>query len=203
MIKKLGKTDIYLIDQLIRKRIHTESCILDAGCGKGRNSEYFIRYGFDIYGFDQNKKDIETLHQYAEAWNFQFDTSDNFKVGDMTNIPFPKAEFDFVICSAVLHFAKDRAQFLVWMKELIRVLKPKGILWFRMTAKHTIEHLSLHLHDDVYALPDGSTRYLLDRKVLENLMQEEGLEYLDPFKVVNVNDVRTMATIVLRKVDKN
>ena len=118
---------------------------------------------------------------------------------NLNKIPHPDAHFDFIICSAVLHFCENRKHFIQLFEEMIRVLCPGGIFWFRMTAKHTIEHLATHRHDDVFLLPDGSTRYLLDRKTLSELMKKHDLEFLDMFKTINVSDIRTMATVVLKK----
>jgi ubiquinone/menaquinone biosynthesis C-methylase UbiE len=196
MLPNLGKTDIYLLDQLMKNRITPDLRILDAGCGWGRNSELLVRNNFQIWGIDRSEEAIGELHQHLPLWNENYDKS-RFSVANLVNIPFPDGHFDFIISSAVLHFCENRAHFIQMMEELIRVLSPTGIIWFRMTAKHTIEPFARHLYDDVYELPDESTRYLLDKKVLENLMKKHHLEYLDPFKTVNVSDIRTMATVVL------
>ncbi|MFT6359132.1 MAG: ubiquinone/menaquinone biosynthesis C-methylase UbiE [Saprospiraceae bacterium] len=198
MLPNLGKTDIYLLDQLMKNRITPDLRILDAGCGWGRNSELLIRNNFQVWGIDRNKEAIAELHQLLPIWNKNYDLS-RFSVADLVKIPFRDENFDFIISSAVLHFCENRAHFIQIMKELIRVLSPNGILWFRMTAKHTIEPFAMHLYDDIYELPDDSTRYLLDKEVLEDLMKKHHLQYLDPFKTVNVSNIRTMTTVVLAK----
>ncbi|HMQ60626.1 MAG TPA: class I SAM-dependent methyltransferase [Flavilitoribacter sp.] len=192
-----GDTDIYLIDQIQRGRIRPNMRLLDAGCGTGRNAEYFVRNNYDFFGIDAREEAIQEARRRIQGWNPHFDIG-KFRVADVARIPFPDDHFDFIISSAVLHFAADRAQFTVLMEEMLRVLAPGGTLWIRMTAKHTIEHLAQHLHDDVYRLPDGSTRYLLDRDYLSEWMEKHGLSFADPFKTVNVSDVRTMAVVVLR-----
>ena len=198
MLPHLGKTDIYLIDQLMKGRITTNMRILDAGCGDGRNSEYFIRNNFDIWGFDQKKEPIQQLKETAKHWNPSYDLS-KFTVASLENPPFTGASFDYIISSAVLHFAKSREHFIALFEAMVHLLQSQGILWIRMTAKHTIDHLAQQLHDDIYLLPDGSTRYLLDQSVLLDLMKKHHLEFLDPFKTTNVSDIRTMSTIVLQK----
>ena len=79
------------------------------------------------------------------------------------------------------------------------MLNRNGILFIRMTTKHTLSHLSRHLHDDVYQIPDGSTRYLLDVDYLKDLMTKNEMSLMDPFKTINVADKRTMAVVVLQK----
>jgi tellurite methyltransferase len=45
---QFGGIDIYLFDQLLRKRITKGMRILDAGCGFGRNLVYLLREGFEV-----------------------------------------------------------------------------------------------------------------------------------------------------------
>ena len=200
MIKQLGRMDIYLLDQVMKGRIAADAKILDAGCGSGRNSEYFIRNDFDISGVDIDGRAIEVLKAQIPNWNTDIDV-DRFITTDLIEIPFPKHTFDYIISSAVLHFSKDRAHFTRMFGELVRVLQPGGILFIRMTTKHTLAHLSQHVQDDVYHIPDGSTRYLLDIDYLKDLMAEHQLSFADPHKTVNVADVRTMAVVVLAKAE--
>ena len=198
MIKEIGNMDIYLLDQLMKGRIAPGIKILDAGCGTGRNSEFFIRNNFNIFGIDLKEIAIQNAKEQIVLWNPHFDL-ERFSIANLIEIPFPDNDFDFIISSAVLHFSKDRANFKKLFEELVRVLNPGGILFIRMTTKHTLAHLSQHLHDDVYQIPDGSTRYLLDVDYLKELMTKNKLSFADPFKTINVEDVRTMAVVVLRK----
>jgi ubiquinone/menaquinone biosynthesis C-methylase UbiE len=198
MIEQLGRIDIYLLDQLMKGRVKKEMRILDAGCGTGRNIQYLIQEDYNVWGVDKSEQAISTLKKACPRWNADYDLS-KFQVAGLEQLPFPDAHFDFIICSAVLHFAQNRVHFIQLLEELVRVLAPKGILWFRMTAKHTLVQHAHQLHDDVYALPDGSTRYLLDLGILKNLMMKHHLSFLDPFKTINVSDLRTMATVVLKR----
>jgi len=198
MIKEIGNMDIYLLDQLLRGRITAGSKILDAGCGIGRNSEFFIRNNFDIYGIDSDQEAIQSAKEQIPLWNDHFELK-HFFAANLIETPFPNNEFDFIISIAVLHFSKDRAHFTKLFEELVRVLKAGGILFIRMTSKHTLAHLSRHLHDDVYHIPDDTTRYLLDVDYLKELMAKNKLSLADPIKTVNVENVRTMAVVVLQK----
>ena len=198
MIKEIGNMDIYLLDQLMKGRIDLSTKILDAGCGTGRNCEFFIRNNFDIFGLDINEQAIQNAKEQIVLWNAHFDL-ERFFIGNLIEIPFPDNEFGFIISSAVLHFSKDRVHFTKLFEELVRVLNPGGILFIRMTTKHTLAHLSQHMQDDVYLIPDGTTRYLLDLDYLKALMTKNKLSFVDPFKTVNVEDVRTMAVVILRK----
>lgn len=198
MIEKLGRIDIYLLDQLMKGRITKGMRILDAGYGHGRNAQYFIENGFDIWGIDRKEEAKIVIDHQIDLWNANYEKS-KFTVGGLEKTPFPTAHFDCILSCAVLHFADNRTHFIELFEETMRILKPKGIFWFRMTTKHTLEQHAEHLYDDIYALPDGSTRYLLDLKVLEKLITKHELAFLDPFKTINVADLRTMATVVLQK----
>lgn len=198
MIKEIGNMDIYLLDQFMKDRMAPGTKILDAGCGEARNSEFFVRNNYDISGIDLQEPAIQIAKEQIALWNPNFDLERYF-IANLIEIPFPDNDFDFIICSAVLHFSKDRVHFKKMFTELVRVLSPGGILFIRMTTKHTLVHLSQHLYDDVYHIPDDSTRYLLDVDYLKELMTENKLSFVDPFKTVNVADVRTMAVVVLRK----
>ena len=198
ILKELGNIDIYLLDQLMKERIKPSMRILDAGCGRGRNMEYFIRKDFDVWGVDKQEEAISLLKEQCDQWNPAYDTT-KFSVADLINLPFPEEYFNWIISSAVLHFAESQSHFMLLFEEMVRVLAPNGVIWFRMTAKHTIEHLAQQIHEEVYVLPDGSTRYLLDLMILQALMKKHHLQLVDPFKTVNVSDVRTMATVVLQK----
>ena len=196
VIEALGNTDIYLIDQFMRGRILPGMRILDAGCGGGRNVWLPSRIGCDVYGIDQNPEAISALLENAEVQNVQIQPS-NFGVQALDNLSFDTNYFDVIICSAVLHFASSREHFTGMLKEMVRVARPGGMIWFRMTTKEALPNLGDHISGDVYELHDGSTRYLLDKPYLESLMAEWGLTYLDPFKSVNVSDLRSMCVVCL------
>ena len=158
-----------------------------------------IRDSFDIWGIDRNREHKAWIDTQLAIWNPAYDKN-KFKIADLAAIPFPAKHFDFIISSAVLHFAQSRPHFIQLFEETIRVLKVGGIFWFRMTTKHTLEEKAQRLQEDIYALPDGSTRYLLDIAVLSALMEKHHLNWLDPMKTVNVADLRTMSVIVLQKI---
>jgi len=69
-----------------------------------------------------------------------------------------------------------------------------------MTTDIGIEERVRLVEDGVYEIPDGSRRFLLTRRLLAEVMRENGLSFLEPLKTVNVDDVRCMSTLVLKKV---
>ena len=190
----IGDTDIYLIDQIMKGRYQPEDTILDAGCGYGRNLFWFLKNGFNIYGVDQNTAAINNLRT-----NLPPHLGKKFQQADLETLPFDNNYFDHIICSAVLHFAKNTAHFQEMVAESIRVLKPNGSLFIRMTSDIGIEGKPKPIADGVFGIPDGSTRFLLTRTLLAEIIQKNNLSFLEPFKTVNVDDLRCMSTLVLKK----
>lgn len=188
-----GATDIYLLDQIMKGRYKANDTILDAGCGYGRNLHWFLRNNIVIYGIDQDANAILDLRRRHPA------IAERFRQSAVEKLPFEHAQFDHIISSAVLHFAKDTAHFRQMISEMVRVLKPSGSLFIRMTSDIGIEDKVQPAGDGVYDIPDGSRRWLLTRDLLEDVMRKNGLSFLEPLKTVNVNDIRCMSTVVLRK----
>ena len=190
----LGETDIYLIDQIMKGRYNAGDIVLDAGCGTGRNLPWFLQNDFNIYGIDSNAEAVNSL-----KLNHSFVPEDRFQVSSVEKMPFPDNYFDHIISSAVLHFAKNTLQFQQMITEMVRVLKPGGSLFIRMTADIGIENKVELLGNGVYDIPDGSTRFLLTKSLLVELMKQHSLSFLEPLKTVNVNDIRCMSTLMLQK----
>ena len=123
----------------------------------------------------------------------------NFQVGVLEDLPYEDEYFDLTICSAVLHFAQNEEHFNKMMREISRVTKRGGDIFIRTASSIGIEDKILPTGDGRYDLPDGSSRYLIHKKEAEDVPVRFGLEYVEPFKTVNVNDERCMSTLILRK----
>jgi ubiquinone/menaquinone biosynthesis C-methylase UbiE len=194
MQKQIGQTDIYLVDQIMKGRYRYDEIILDAGCGGGRNLFWFLENGFLINGIDISEVAIqELITKYSHL------PEGSFLMTSIENTPFPDNHFNHIICSAVLHFAKSTLQFKAMLSELVRILKPGGTLFIRMTSDIGIEDKVELMADGVYIIPDGSTRFLLTRQLLADCMKHNNLSFIEPLKTVNVDDVRCMSTLLLQK----
>ncbi len=190
----LGYTDIYLIDQIMKDRYKLTDTILDAGCGDGRNMHWFLQNNIAIFGIDKNHLAISQLQE-----KYNNHPEETFVVSDLEFIPFPDSCFNHIICSAVLHFANSTSQFHHIIKEIVRILKPGGSLFIRMTSDIGIEANIKLIGEGIFFIPDGTKRFLLTRPLLEELMQLNNLHLIEPLKTVNVNDERCMSTLLLQK----
>jgi len=190
----IGNTDIYLLDQIMKGRYKPTDKILDAGCGGGKNQFWFLKNEIDIYGIDKD----ETPINYLKSVHPDFKT-ERFQVAETDQLPFENNFFDHVISSAVLHFAESTPHFYKMVKELVRVLKPKGSLFIRMASNIGMEDKVKLIEDGVYHIPDGSIRFLITPTLLDKAMQANNLSFIEPLKIVNVNNIRCMSTLVLMK----
>ena len=190
----IGNIDIYLLDQILKERYKPNAIILDAGCGNGRNLKWFYNNSFSIYGVDANPSRIEAAKEkYPKIAN-------QLSVQNLDVLSFRNDTFDHVVCSAVLHFAQNKSHFFNMISELVRVLKPGGSFFIRMTSIESIESFVKPITDDgVYLLPDKTNRFLLTDSTLGLIISTYNLNLLEPKKYVNVNNERCMCTLVFSK----
>lgn len=195
----LGNIDIYLLDQILKGRFTKEMKILDAGCGEGRNCIYFLQEGYQIFGVDADPIAIQMARTYARTIQKDYDTH-RFQRAMVQDMPFHQGAFDAVISSAVTHFAKSEADFFKMISEMLRVLRPGGILFLRTcTDRDNILSNAPHLGDGVYLLPDDSERFVLTSKIERALLENFNLTYLESPKSVAVHGLRSMGVFLFGK----
>ena len=193
-----GEIDIYLFDQLLKGRLPPGACVLDAGCGGGRNLVYFLGAGYEVFGVDQSAEAIAHARRLAARLAPRLPAA-NFLVAAVEEMPFPDGRFDAVLSSAVLHFARDERHFRAMLDEMWRVLRPGGLFFARLASSIGIEGLVRPLGGRRHRLPDGSERFLVDEPMLFEAADRLGAVWLDPLKTTNVQNQRCMTTWVLRK----
>jgi tellurite methyltransferase len=198
----LGNIDIYLLDQILKGRFPKSYKILDAGCGEGRNLIYFLHNNYRVYGIDKNEDDIRMLKYLCGSISHTY-PQNRFVVGDIVNMPWKNHKFHAIISSAVLHFAENETHFRQMFAGLDRVLRPGGLLFVRMATDVGILKQSKSLGDGKYLLPDGSVRFLLTSKLLDEMMAQFAFEFVEPYKAVVVENSRSMCTLVLKKIRGN
>lgn len=201
-----GGIDVYLIDQLLKRRIRPDARILDAGCGGGRNLEYFLRTGHDVSGIDESEDAIERVRQLARQVTPKPAAAvdpeggmERFRVELIEEASFAPRSFDLIICNAVLHFARDEAHFESMLERLWLLLRPGGMFFSRLASSIGIEGRVRHLGHQRYLLPDGSERFLVDEARLLHWAEAHGAQLLEPIKTTNVQGLRCMTTWVMGK----
>ena len=195
---QFGPIDIYLFDQLLRGRIRRGDRIVDAGCGAGRNLTWLLREGFDVHGVDADESAIDAVRTLAARLAPAL-PADRLRVARVEATGFPDNFADVVLSSAVLHFARDTAQFDAMLDEMWRILRPGGLLFARLASTIGMADRMRPLGGGRYRLPDGSERYLTDETQLMTTTQRLGGSLLDPLKTTVVQDQRCMTTWVVQK----
>lgn len=172
--------------------------IFDAGCGVGRNLVYFLREGFDVRGVDADPSAIAEVRRLAARLAPGL-PEDNFRAEPLDAVSFTEHSADFVISSAVLHFARDDRQFDAMLDGSWRVLRPGGLFFCRLASSIGMENRMQPVSGRVHRLPDGSQRYLVDEALLMEKTRALGGTLLDPLKTSVVQDQRCMTTWVMQK----
>jgi SAM-dependent methyltransferase len=194
--EQFGQIDIYVFDQILRGNIARGMRVLDAGCGYGRNLVHLLREGCEVFALDADAKGVEHVRQLSASLGTGL-PAENFRVGVIERMPFPDAFADVVMCSSVLHFARDDDHFRAMLRELWRVLRPGGMLFCRLGSRIGMEFEQVR--DGRYVTGDGSVWFLVDEEILLELTQEMGAVLVDPLKTTIVQNHRCMTTWVLRK----
>jgi tellurite methyltransferase len=193
-----GEIDIYLFDQLLRGRFDRRPRVLDAGCGDGRNLVYLLSCGFTCFAIDRDPSAVERVRRLASARAPAL-PADHFHIGEVDQLPWPDASMDAVVCSAVLHFAEDAAHFDRMVRDMWRVLAPRGLFFSRLASNIGIEAAVGREGGRRMQLPDGSHRFVVDERLLLEWTARLGAQLLDPIKTTNVQQQRCMTTWCLEK----
>ena len=104
--------------QRFLKYLPQNSYILDAGCGSGRDSRYFLSQGYRVMAIDASKQLCELASEYIgqEAVNMDFSDLDFIN------------EFDGIWANAsLLHI--DKSQIKDIISRMGKALKPNGIFY--------------------------------------------------------------------------
>ncbi|MTI41106.1 class I SAM-dependent methyltransferase [Fulvivirga lutimaris] len=179
----VGNVDIYLLDQILKGTFDNTRRILDAGCGEGRNLQYFVNNRMEVHGVDINPMAIKMARI-----TYKTIPIDQLQVENLTELPYKDGYFDSVICMAVLHFATNENEFKLMLSELSRVLKSGGTMLIRMATDVGLNSKN-----------NGSFTYLLEGSKIDVTFAQEELFFSEPWKSVVVEGKRSMGTFLLHK----
>ncbi len=154
--------------------LSNDEFLLDMGCGEGRHSiGAYIETQANILGLDLSMKDLKIAQNRLN----DFDTSNiksvcQFGGADIVSIPLLDSSLDAVICSEVLEHVDSPQESI---KELIRVLKPGGVLALSV-PRYMPELICWKLSKEYSKTPGGHVR-IFKHKQLKKLGINNGLEY--------------------------
>jgi SAM-dependent methyltransferase len=133
------------LDLILRFWPDPQGRFLEAGCGTAANALNLARLGVAVAGVDLSLEGLER----ARAAFAERGLVGEFVEGDVRDLPFAEASFDFVYAGGVVeHFAEtDRA-----VTEMVRVLRPGGRVLLTVPAL-TLSYPYLFLRGNVPAVP--------------------------------------------------
>jgi len=124
-----GRRKMELVLEGVLQRLSLDSKILDVGCGTGEQVRKCRQRGFDVTGLEPAPK----MRAIAKAHNPRAPILD----GVITNLPFPDQTFDLILAIEVLRYL-HRTDVEQAYREMVRVLKPGGCLFFTMVNRYAV-----------------------------------------------------------------
>lgn len=109
--------------------------ILDVGSGHGINAHYMHSRGYDVIGIDLSKE----MTEYAKTKYPQIE----FRLGDMTKLPFSANTFDGILASySLIHLTKAAIPSV--MAALAKILKSGGIIYLSIQSGKSTQGFFSH-----------------------------------------------------------
>lgn len=164
--------------------------LLDAGCGTGFFTLKAIERGAHVTAIDIAENLVKITNKKTSL--------SNCIVGSLLNLPFKSCSFDIVISSEVIEHTDDP---FIATDELIRVLKPEGLLcitvpnksfWYFSLILARLFKLRSFQGNENWLHYRQFKKYLLNKQL--NLLEYKGI-HLFPFIFQPLN-------VLLRRLDK-
>lgn len=193
---------------LIFSKMKPTDCVLEIGCGWGRNARFFsnylsqgIWYGFDIVDamISWAKSNIEKPNmkfQLVNVYNKHYIKSDNAQPASTFVFPYMNNFFDVIYLPSVFtHLSRE--DYENYLKESSRVLKDGGliVMWFFIKRDHQCDKINLTQYNDVtwsdYDTPEQ--RIVFSESYIRRSLTKYGFKYVNHelghwcnnFKIIN------------------
>ncbi len=125
--------------------------LLDYGCGAGNNSYFFIEQGYEVYGIDVADAALPLIKRNLESRHLDASLIDRFSIvpPDNISLPFENDYFDVVVSNQVLYYLASEEQIRKVCKELSRVLRPGGAVFFTVMGppNYLMTHHTKQIHN--------------------------------------------------------
>jgi ubiquinone/menaquinone biosynthesis C-methylase UbiE len=141
--------------------------VLDFGCGVGRLSRALRSYFEEVYGVDISEEMIRLAREQTSSCTFLVNQTDNLHL-------FQNDFFDFVYSNIVLQHQRTGDLAKAYVREFIRVTRPKGMIVFQIPHKLTLRQA------------------LQPRRRLYSLLRRFGLSAQDLYNRLHLNPMRTI-----------
>jgi tellurite methyltransferase len=144
--------------------------VLDLGCGLGRHAIAFALARFSVTAMDTSPTAIQHLVDWADDLHLSIKT----RVCDMLDIALQGKTFDIVLSYNVIYHG-SREQFAQAIRQVHKLLKPKGIFFFtspsRQDGKYGFgEIIAPHTYRCEKSVTPGDIHYFTDENDLDELL---------------------------------
>lgn len=151
---------LQLFDRAI---INCKTPVIDLGCGSGNDTLYLIEKGKTVIPCDQSTNAIENIKK-------NFPEVEQAKCFDMSKgLPFEDNLTDIIIGDLSLHYFTEQQTFKI-LDEIKRVLKPNGLLLFRVNSVKDVNYGAgegKELEPHLYETDDGRYKRFFDVEDIE------------------------------------
>lgn len=173
-----------LFDRAIK---NCKTPIIDLGCGSGNDTLYLIEKGKNVIPCDYSKNAIENIKR-------NFPEVERAECFDMSKgLPFEDNLTDIIIADLSLHYFSEEKTFEI-LKEIKRVLKPNGLLFFRVNSVKDVNHGAgegKEIEPHFYETEDGRQKRFFDLNDINRFFSD--------FEILYINE-ETMGRYDLEKV---
>jgi 2-polyprenyl-6-hydroxyphenyl methylase / 3-demethylubiquinone-9 3-methyltransferase len=173
----INPTRLKYIENLIKeKKIKHDSKILDLGCGGGLLLNKLGMNGFpNLFGIDPSSNSINV----AKSKSIELGLNINYTSGDIYNLPYEVDSFELIILADVLDHLSDLKSA---MKEIKRILKKGGILFFETIDRNFYSFLIIKLLAETFHFIPKNThdyRLFVKPEELKKLFEEFDFKFVE------------------------
>lgn len=141
---------------------------IDIGCGAGRYANYLAEKNISVIAIDK----------YKEMYENNNNSNIKFMEADMSNIPFKNNMFNLALSIGVLHNAESINDYKKAIKEIYRILKPKGILLISVFTNDVITDDLINMKDNYYEVKDRPPMVLFSKNEINAFFEKYGFKNL-------------------------
>jgi len=173
---KVDYNDIYQywhMHQILKRVINRDSSVLECGCAPAQWLAYFAtEYNCEVCGIDNSAAGLNLSKR-----NLEMQGINRFRLieGDVNHIPLDGNIFDVVFSTGLLeHFSNP----MVVVKEMVRVLKPNGLLIIRIPNFH-LGSLMWLMEGVLFRHGVPETQFKLNLNDVNSWLHEQNLRILN------------------------